>query len=185
MTRSISASNITASQGEVIRPILLIKLEFDGETIYINNSVLSITFDGNAYVGAGSFIGISLTQEGIELRNYSIDLTLTGLDSSLISEALGVNYKNRDATVYLAFLTSNHALVDDPFIVFKGRMDVMPIDIGKISTITLTVEGRLADWERARVRRYTDEDQRKYYSNDKGFEYVPQMVEKVLIWGRA
>lgn len=185
MTRVISATNITSSEAEKVRMVLLAKLEFDSATLYLNNTVGTYTFDGNDYLGIGSFGSISKVQEGAELRSYSMDLTLSGVDSTLISEALSTGYKNRDATIYLGYLDSNYAFVADPFVLFKGRMDTMPIEIAEESTITLTVEGRLADWERSRISRYTDADQKQQFSTDKGLEFVDQMVEKTLIWGRS
>jgi hypothetical protein len=41
----------------------------------------------------------------------------------------------------------------------------------------------LADWDRPRVRRYNAADQAITDSADKGFEFVPQMVERNIRWG--
>ena len=61
----------------------------------------------------------------------------------------------------------------------------MNIDAGETATVSLSVESRLSDWERPRIRRYNNADQQIAYISDKGFEFVPQMVEKELIWGRS
>ena len=52
-----------------------------------------------------------------------------------------------------------------------------------LSRVSVTAESLLADWDRPRVRRYNAEDQRLYYPNDKGFEFVPSLVEKQIVWG--
>ena len=36
-----------------------------------------------------------------------------------------------------------------------------------------------------RVRRYTAEDQKIDYPNDKGLEFVAEMAEKEIVWGRG
>jgi len=54
-----------------------------------------------------------------------------------------------------------------------------------LERIPFTFGGRLVDWERPRIRRYNNADQQVAFTGDKGFEFVPQMVEKELIWGRV
>ena len=76
-------------------------------------------------------------------------------------------------------------IVADPVLVFHGRMDVMNIEIGNTATITVTAESRLADWNRARTSRYTDEEQQRLYPGDKGLQYVAQTAEMELVWGRT
>jgi len=58
-------------------------------------------------------------------------------------------------------------------------------DGSETATIQVTVENRLIEFERTRVRRYTAEDQKIDYPNDKGLEFVAEMAEKEIVWGRA
>lgn len=185
MNRTIDAANITASQAEVVRLVYLAKLEFSSSTVYLNNTAITISYGGNDYLGIGALGSISSIGEGAELKSYNIELTLTGIDPSYIAEALGTGYKNRIATIYLALLDVNHQLIGDPTVAFRGRMDTMYISLDKESAITLSVENELNDWERPRIRRYTQEDQQLFYPGDKAFEFVNQMVEKSILWGRA
>jgi hypothetical protein len=53
------------------------------------------------------------------------------------------------------------------------------------ASVVKNLESRLVDWERARVRRYNDADQQAEYPGDLGLQFVEQMVEKQLIWGRG
>jgi hypothetical protein len=46
-------------------------------------------------------------------------------------------------------------------------------------------ENRLADLERPRVRRYNSGDQQLLFSGDKGLEFVEQMVDTSIVWGRT
>ena len=52
-----------------------------------------------------------------------------------------------------------------------------------IATISVSAESRLAAWDRPNVRRYNHEDQQIDYPGDKFFEFVPQMVDRLLVWG--
>ena len=51
------------------------------------------------------------------------------------------------------------------------------------ASITLTAESRMIDLNRPRVRRYTPEDQKIDYPNDKGLDYVSSLQEAEISWG--
>jgi hypothetical protein len=51
-----------------------------------------------------------------------------------------------------------------------------------MASVTVRLENRLADWERPRLRRYTDEDQQRAHPGDKGFEFVTSTVDKDIVW---
>jgi hypothetical protein len=64
-------------------------------------------------------------------------------------------------------------------------MDTMGIeDSGDTANIGLTAESRLIDLERSRERRYTSEDQKIDYPNDKGLEFIADLQDKEIVWGR-
>ena len=76
-------------------------------------------------------------------------------------------------------------MVADPYLVFDGRMDVMTIDdSGSTATVSLSVESRLIDLERPRLRRYTPEDQKTNFPNDTGMDFVPTIQNVAIQWGR-
>ncbi|OSQ30829.1 hypothetical protein THS27_26450, partial [Thalassospira sp. MCCC 1A01428] len=78
------------------------------------------------------------------------------------------------------------ALVGAPLQVFSGKTDVPVVtDDANSCVIGLTAENALVDLERARVRRYTDQDQRAEYSGDLGFEFVPRLQEMEISWGQG
>jgi len=68
--------------------------------------------------------------------------------------------------------------------IFTGYMDQMNIEeTGKTASIELTVENKLIDLERPRIRRYTEKYQKSVYPNDKGFDEVNDLQDKVFVWG--
>jgi hypothetical protein len=69
--------------------------------------------------------------------------------------------------------------------VFGGFMDVMTIeDSGETSTISLTVESKLVQLERAKELRYTNESQRALFPSDTFFSFVADLQDKEVVWGR-
>ena len=52
------------------------------------------------------------------------------------------------------------------------------------ATITLNLESRLIQLERPKNRRYTHEDNKKDLPGDLGFEFVTDLQDKEIIWGK-
>jgi hypothetical protein len=64
-------------------------------------------------------------------------------------------------------------------------MDEMNIDEGaEFGTIELKVENKLIDLERARVRRFSSGYQKSVYPGDKGLDFVEDLQDKEIVWGR-
>lgn len=183
-TRTAHASAITASKAETFRWGVLVRLDFAGGVVAVHSGVGPIDYDGDTYLGVGNLGSLSPVREGIEPRPYQVTAQLSGIPSEYIAIALGENYQGRDAKIYDVLLDSDHQIIGTPTLAFNGRMDTMDVLLGAEAVITVTMQSRLADWDRARVRRYNHEDQIAEYPNDKGFEFVAQMVEKELLWGR-
>jgi hypothetical protein len=83
-------------------------------------------------------------------------------------------------------MDASNGVITSPVVIFSGFMDTMVInDSSETATIQVAVENRLIEFERTRVRRYTAEDQKIDYPNDKGLEFVAEMAEKEIVWGRS
>ena len=180
--RGLSAPNAAAAGERVARPVAFARLAFDSETLALTNAPFDVTWGGTTYVGVGHFGGIEAVEEGVELQAYRVRLTLNGIPTALVSVALGQHYQGRQANLSLGFLDDGHRLLDDPFTLFRGRMDTMTIALGETASIVLTVESRLADWERPRVRRYNNADQQQRHPGDRFFEFAEQTAERNIVW---
>lgn len=182
MTRTISASAETALSEGVVRPVVLVRMEFD-TNVLVNSSPYTITYNSEDYLGVGSLGSVDAVQEGAEMQAYGVKFTITGILPEYVSLALGEHYQGNDVKMYLGLLDEDHALIDASLI-WNGRMDTMDIQIDETATITVTAESYLADWDRPRISRYNNADQQSVYPDDKGFEFTEQMVDKEILWGR-
>lgn len=191
MSRDLHADTLTAAEQEVYADGVLVRLDFGGGEVLLSSTPYPVTFDWSGsgppatFLGVGVLGGISVIEEAAALRPYSVRLSLSGVPADTISIALGEVYQGRDARIWRALLDRDGQIIGDPFLVFRGRMDVMPVTLGETATVELTVHSRLVDWERARISRYNDADQRTRFPGDLGFEFVAQMKEKELVWGRG
>ncbi len=183
--RTMTAAAKTASKAEVVTPVILVDLDFSGGAVRANSSPYTISYDGDDFLGVGNLGGISQMEEGVDMKARGISLTLSGIPTELVATALDEDYQGRDCKIWLAFLDSDHQLISDPVQLGPWRMDVMNVKMGTTATIQVTAESRMADWDRARVRRYTNDDQQDRFPGDKGFDYVAAVAEKEIVWGRA
>lgn len=188
----------SAVEADVVRPIVLVQLLFDDvyddETppnlihtqLYLWNGIGSLVVNGITYVGAGTLLNIGEIAETSELQANGITVTLSGISDPLLAKARDVDYQGRELKVLLGAMDASNGVITNPVTVFSGFMDTMVInDSSETATIQVAVENRLIEFERTRIRRYTAEDQKIDYPNDKGLEFVAEMAEKEIAWGRS
>ena len=189
MSRSITTAFNNAITSQVVRPFLAVELEFSTGTLRFWNGYGDITMtaggSSNTFTGLGDLMGVSAVSESDQVEAIGASLSLTGIKSSLISSALSANYTNRNASIFLGLFDTNKSVIADVYTLFKGKMDIMKIDEGAESaTIVLNLENRLIALDRPKERRYTHEDQQLSFSGDLGFEFVPDLQDKEIIWGK-
>ena len=189
MARSITTAFNNAVTSQVVRPILACELEFSTGTLRFWNGygdlVMTAGGSSNTFTGLGDLMNVSAISESDQVEAVGAQLSLTGIKSSLISAALSANYTNRNASIFLGLFDTNKAVIADVYTLFKGKMDIMKIDEGpETATIALNLENRLIVLDRAKERRYTHEDQQLSFPGDLGFEFVPDLQDKEIIWGK-
>lgn len=181
--RSLTTATTNALAASQVRAVVFVEMDFPSGFLRVNNSAQDITWNGYTWLGVGRVGSIDAIGEGASLEARGLRFSITGVDPANVAIALGQQYQGRSCKVWFAPLTEAYSVVLDPALVFSGRMDTMDIELGATAVITVSAESRLADWDRARVRRYNAADQAITDAADKGFEFVPQMVEKNLRWG--
>lgn len=183
MSRDLSPAFATAIAAGQVCALVFVEMDFPSGFLRVNNSAVTFPWNGYDWLGVGRLGTIERVQEGTTLEARGLAFRISGVPPEHVATALGQQYQGRSCKVWLALLDAGHAVIAEPVLVFWGRMDTMDIELGASATISVSAESRLADWDRPRVRRYNAEDQAITDPTDKGFEFVPQMVEKQLLWG--
>jgi len=183
MVKTLTTNNANVLNDDVLRPIYFLKLEFPSDNVYLNSTDRNITWDSKNWLGAGTIGTVSDIEETSELQANGIKLQISGIPSTYVAVALTEEYQGSPATEYLGFFNDSYGLVDDPFVIFVGKVDTMAISLSNTATIELDIENRLVDWERPKISRFTNEEQQNLYSGDKGLEFVDSVAEKELFWG--
>lgn len=185
--RPITAEMEAASLAERFRPFLAAEIDTADGFIRAHSGTGDLVLDGETYAGVGGFYGIDDVEETTDLAARGIKVSLAGAPSDMLAYALGAMEQGREATIYLGLYDlATWSVIDDPWTLFRGLTDVPEIDENTVAPIiSLSLENRLIDLERARVRRYTDEDQKIDDPTDKGFEYVPSLQDRQILFGKS
>lgn len=172
--------------------VILAQLHFSPIQRYCN-AYQSIFWDEDGggeveYIGLGNLVGLSVLTETGELAAQTIQLTLSGIPNSTITDIFSNEYIGKPCFLWYATLDKDTFAVESgqngPILIFAGNMDYGNIQFGNTATITLNVTSRLADWERPRGGRFNQAYQQRHVDpTDIGFNYVKSLQNKTVTWG--
>jgi hypothetical protein len=167
-----------------IRPGFLALLTFRTAVEYVWSGLGNLVYAGNTYRGVGSLGRIGSVSESTEVRAIGTTVTLSAIDPALLSECLNDIQLGAPAKIYFALFDASLNILGTPYPLFIGTVDQPVIQIGvNEMAISLKLENKLANLQRANMRRYTAADQRHYYPNDDAFNWVELLNDLALKWG--
>jgi hypothetical protein len=207
MSRDLSVNTIENISENVVYPFFATELRFDGNIVrmWTGQGTLVLS-DGTEWVGLGQLLNISSIEETSEMSVKGASISLSGIPPNLLSLALTEPYQGRIAKIYFGTFqqgsllqeTSDYILLQDGSRInleststgfnelFSGYMDQMNIEeSGDTATIEMMVENKLIDLERARVARFTSGYQKSVYPGDLGMDFIEDLQDKKISWGRA
>jgi hypothetical protein len=186
MSRDLTAGMIAEVTARALQPIFIIKAEFDSGDLRLWTGIGDLTYDSEIYTGVGTILGMKEIVENQAVEASGLDISLSVIASSIISTALTENYQGRPITVWFGSVDDTGAVIVDPHEVFHGKMDVLEISEGADTcNVNMKCENETIELMKAKVRRYTSEDQKSLYSGDLAFDFVPSLQDKQLVWGRT
>ncbi|MDB5967339.1 MAG: hypothetical protein JWQ72_3839 [Polaromonas sp.] len=165
--RGLSAGIIAASQASHVPYFPLLKLEFDSQTMYLAGLDHDVSYAGETWLAAA---GIGTIEKTVETGDQieGLRFTLSGVTDESLAAAQQEQYQGRAATVLWAFLDGETLRVDPT--AWQGRLDLPTINLGRTSsTITVTAENRMADWQRPRKLMFNHADQQRVDPTDNFF----------------
>lgn len=184
--RDLSPGLLDATLASSLSPIGLVEMQFGSGTVRFWTGRGPLEWDGETYTGTGTLGKISAIEETTELRPVTVELELSGVPSEVLEIANGESWHGHDVIIHYGALQQSGnrlTLVDEPFQIFKGQMDLMTLVDGTESSVTVSAESKQIDLERHSPRRYTAEDQRNTYPDDAGCDAVASLQNREIVWG--
>jgi len=184
MPRTTNSTLLTALAATDLQPALFVQMGFASETVYVWSGVGNVTWNGQTWAGLGSLLGLTPAEDAATVEARGLTITISGLDSALLSECLTDFQLGLPVTLYLG-LYSGGSLISTPITSWSGRMDMPTVNVaGDSASIEINCESRLIDMNIAVDRRYTHEDQQMDNPGDLGLSFVNGIQEMTLFWGR-
>lgn len=183
MSRNLDSSLASALSDQAIYPVVLAMITFKSATRYVWTGVGNFVYAGNTYVGVGSFGSVGAISEGIDVQAQGTTISLSGIDPTLQAECMSDIKLGAPVKLWFGLL-NNGVLIGVPYLMFSGLVDKPVLNTGVDQlTITLALESRLIDLQRATQRRYTAADQHVAYPTDRAFNWVEILNDISLLWG--
>jgi hypothetical protein len=183
MPRDLNPVMQAALASGSIQPFFLAALSFLSPVQYVWTGVGNLVFEGNTYIGVGSFGSFGGVSEGVQVEAQGTSIMLSGLDPVWLDSCLTEFTPGSPAIISFG-LMANGVIIGTPYQIFVGTMDSPAISIDQTTaSITIVLENRMIDLARPSGRLYTSADQRLYFPQDTGFGWVEQLADTSNIWG--
>lgn len=192
MSRSIASGVATAIAEGAATYVHLNELSFSGGYQRLSTGSANLLWRGLTWTAIGDALGFNAVQESTDLSAGTIELTLSGVDDSILGVLLSQFYIGRSATVWRAHLNSSAGtVIADPLLLFSGFMnggytvrDVRPIDGHGTCTITMRCTDQLARLDERRGFQTNETSHQAVYADDRFFQHVNVLAHKPFTWKR-
>lgn len=183
MSRWVSNNNQVVAAHNSMAMVTLADLNFDSGTLYLSDGLGALPWNGHTYLGLGDYGQLDAIFETSDFIAHPVVLTLSGVPTNYVSSAMTEDVQGRIVALYIGLLDLNTGQwIDNPEVIWEGRMDFMAIDISDGSAqMHLTCEHRLN--KEPLIARYTDQDQQLGFAGDTFFDQLWQIALASASWG--
>ena len=184
MARSLTTAVKNKLATNKLNPVTLIYLGIASGSRYTDH-YKDISYDSNTYTASSLFLGSSEVSEESNVAVDSITIAFTGADQTIISLLLNNAYMDKEVEIYKGFLDSDQALIDNPFLIFKGNIESFSLEeTEESSQVSISVSSHWADFEKLKGRKTNTSSQELYFADDLGFDFASQSVQNIK-WGKS
>jgi len=155
MTRTLTTAVKNELATDSLQPITLVYINV-GTGFRFTDHYKDITYDSNTYSASSLFTRLSSVTESSEIEVSNITLSFSGADQTIISLFLSNSYMEKEAEVYKGLLNTSEAVIADPFLLFKGRIESFSIDESiNQSNANIVVASHWSDFSKIEGRKQT------------------------------
>ena len=181
MARTVPPGILASITQSDVQPFYAAEILLDSGALRLWTGVGTRTIDGETYIGGGDFVSVSGLEEVADLSAKNITLELSGMPSSVIQTALVEPYQRRKARVLWGTIDNPTEYVE----LFSGSLNQMVIsDSAETGTVTVSVDSKLVELEKASNWRYTSESHKARHPGDTFFDFVAAIQDKKITFER-
>jgi hypothetical protein len=150
---------------------------------YVSGAVDANNSPLNTFYAQSTFIGVSSVEETADIRRGSLNIELSALDTTTLSNIINARYLNSLVKIWrVVFNTDSYSFTNDTvFEIYKGRISGYSVQEEETtSTLNLEVASQFANFEKTNTPRTNTEF---LLAGDLGFDYSDK-IEKDIKWGR-
>jgi hypothetical protein len=184
MSRNIDSTMASHLNDSVLYPAVLVEIHFRSQVSYAWSGAGPLLWNGKTFLGVGSLALLGSVSESSTVQADGTTIGLSGIDPTLRAECLTDIRQGAAAKKWLALFDANGTLLGTPYLYFSGQVDKPSFSVGgEKMEVSLTLENRMINGQRANMRRYCSADQALDYPLDSGFDWVEAENEIALRWG--
>jgi len=199
--RNMTASQLAANQLQSAQffELLYLRVRDTGsatfEHTYISNAPYDITVDTNiasmgigqgtqTFTALGPFLQFGNVDESADFQINQVTITLGGIRDGDLALFLDNQYLDQPVKIFRVWYTGSGAMIDDPVMIFDGRIDkpVISDDPQNGITIGCSASSQWVDYERRAGRHTNPSEQTFFFPGDTGFKFA-NIAIKDLKWG--
>ena len=143
----------------------------------------TLDYDGEDWIGLGVLGTIAPVKATTALMIQEVVFSLSGIDAQTLA-LLDGHVRNREATVWLACMDERGLVVADPWQLLVAQMDYQQFEASEDGTSRVSIIARSGFYtmERALNEVWSPENQKLTYPDDTGFDKLPTLQNKELVW---
>lgn len=174
--------------GRSVAVAQLFEFEFRSSTQRFWDGLNYLTAGSRQWQGAGKLISATGLEYASDMSASPATFTLSGATPELIAFAIASEFevKERPCAVYIQFLSSRFAALDNPIAIWSGKMDQLSFkgDV-KNQSLSLSAETLFVGRARSQNGLQTDRDQQARWPGDLGMSIMPKLKNKTVNWLRS
>lgn len=188
--------NLSAYKNITSNLFVRIDFSYTNTVLRISDRTATTTIDGESYIAAGNFLGLTNTVSELSNPGSEITITLAGIPNTAITDILNARIKGSKVRIYRAFFDSvTDELINtsgNPSGRFTGIVTHYAVneeyqvnDRTASNTITLicsTIVDVLANTTKG--RRTNPADMKRLYASDTSMDRVPNLVGQEYDFGK-
>lgn len=188
MGRTMTTAMSSALGETTLTTCHLLTVYMDSGTVRLTDGHKDIQYGSESWVASGEFLEFDGLEELLGMELTQVTVSLSGVDQSWIAVFQQQEYIDRRITIHLVVMDGEDRMITDPLMQFDGRIDrpqILSNPEDGSCTVAVTATNQWVDFERAPGRRTNSQEQQMWFAGDLGFDYIPQLINKQVIWGRS